>query len=62
MTTAQLREKAREAEKHLLWGAAADFWQAAIDAYPNPVGQLAKRDIERMQARADACLRSYFPN
>lgn len=61
-TTAYHREQARQAEKSCEWGRAADEWQTAIDKYPRQGGQLAKRDLENMQRRLDACLASYFPS
>jgi hypothetical protein len=58
MSTAQLRESAREAERLFLWNSAACLWDKAIAAYPNGGrGALAKRDIAQMKERADSCRR-----
>jgi hypothetical protein len=55
-TTAQLRESALEAERLLLWRAAACLWRMAIDAYPpHNNSSLANRDILQMQERAKSC-------
>jgi hypothetical protein len=55
MTTAELREAARKAERELRWGDAAKFWETAIAVYPNPIGNLAQADIARMKERATSC-------
>lgn len=53
MTTAELREKARQAEKRLDWGMAANLWQHAIDNYPS-AGAMADLDKDKMARRRDA--------
>ncbi len=54
-TTSELRNEALHAEIKCNWGAAASYWLAAITNYPNPVGSLAKLDIDKMQKRAASC-------
>jgi hypothetical protein len=60
-TTARYREAAKEAELAGNWGRAIDLWQAAMDNYPDRRGALAKRDLERMEARQNAARAMYFP-
>ena len=57
MTTAELRRLAADAEIGLDWFAAAHYWDAAADAYPEMLraGALAERDIAKMRERAQAC-------
>ena len=58
MTTAQLREQAREAERQLDWAQAAHLWQCAIDCYPwASASKLVQCDLQRMTARRDDCKR-----
>lgn len=52
MTTAQLRDAAREAAERLEWQTAADLYQAALDAYPHVAGALADADRNRLAAAA----------
>lgn len=52
MNTAQLRSASRDAASLLCWQEAADLLNRAIEAYPKPVGALAKADLDRMRALA----------
>jgi hypothetical protein len=60
-TTAAYRAEARNAEKHLRWATAAEFYAAAIEVYPRNADRkfdsLAARDVSLMEAKRAACLR-----
>ncbi len=54
MTTATLRNLAREAEQDLRFADAAQLYRRAIAAYPTE-GSLADRDIMLLRKRAVEC-------
>lgn len=54
MTTAILRNQAREAEQELRFEAAAKLYRQAIESYPT-AGALADRDVSLLTQRAIAC-------
>lgn len=56
MTTAQLRNAARNAADQLNWAEAARLMDDAIAAHPerNSKSALARLDMQRMQASADS--------
>jgi len=57
VSTAILRNRAREAERHCDWKTAADFYRRAIENYPgDPTSALAKRDIELLTGFMKECL------
>lgn len=59
MNTATYRGIARNAEAKCEWHKAAVNWERAIAKYPGNLNSaLAKLDIGKMQARADACHRT----
>lgn len=56
MTTAQLRNLAREADAACDWAKAADLYQQAHDVYPAGLGGgLAARDKEHLRHKASGC-------
>jgi len=56
MTTAELRNEAREFERARQWECAALCWHAAAEKYPgNPRSALAQADIAGLRARAESC-------
>lgn len=59
MTTATLRQAARDAEASLNWAEAADLYAKAIAAYPRRAGpdSLAERDLSLLETRRAACER-----
>ena len=54
-TTAFYRTEAAAEIKVLNWFRAALMWEEAVRVYPNPVGDLAKRDIAIMSKKASTC-------
>ena len=57
MTTAILRNAAREAAESLQWAQAADLYRAAVEIYPSRIGELAEKDIAALLSRAESCER-----
>jgi len=58
VSTAILRNRAREAERNRDWKNAADFYRRAIENYPSDpaMSALAKRDIELLTGSMKECL------
>jgi hypothetical protein len=53
-TTADLRERAAEAEMHGQWASAAEFLYAAMAAYPRPLSAIGRLDYNALESRARA--------